>query len=198
MDDTTTTTAPKGTKYLSKEDIRGMTVEDLREHFKDPRGLWRTASLFEETCEDPKKYPPIFSLADEDTSSCVSLKRLYLSIEDVTEYDFAKACLGGWDHWVRITESYRLKNHVEEWRSLLKMQLRAKYIRLVKEEAEHGDGPNALAARKYLLENTTGMEKATKRGRPSKVEKDNFLREDAKDSEDIRADAARLGLKIVK
>jgi hypothetical protein len=197
MDDTTPKVNVTG--YFTLAQLRAMTVDDLRPHFKDIRGVWRTASLFEETSEDPAKYPPIYSLKDEDTPNCVSLKRLYLIIEDVTEYEFAKACLGSWDHWEAISTSWALKNHIAEWRDLLEKQLRAKYIRGIKEEAESGEGTNRLNAIKYLLEQTTEFGgRSTKRGRPSKQEKEAHLAREAKSSGEIAKDAERLGIKVVK
>jgi hypothetical protein len=189
----------EGTKYFTVEEIRKMTVDDLRPHFKDVRGVWRTANLFEETCDDPAKYPPVYTLKDSDTSSCVSLKRLYLAMEDVTEHVFAKHTLGSWDHWESITQSFILKPHIEEWRAELERQLRSKYLRMIKEQAEGGEGPNALNATKYLLEQTTvfGKEKST-RGRPSKKEKEAHLMRETKDSAALAADAKRLGISVVK
>jgi len=189
----------EGTPFFTLAQLREMSIDDLRPFLKDVRGVWRTASLFEETCEDPAKYPPIYTLKDSDTSSCVSLKRLYLAIEDVTEHTFARHCLGSWEQWMAITESYVLKPHIEVWREQLELQLRAKYIRMIKEQAELGEGPNALNATRYLLEQTTqfGKEKST-RGRPSKKEKEQYLARESKDSAALAADAKRLGISIIK
>jgi hypothetical protein len=185
---------------IELEQLKRMSVDDLRPYFKDARQAWRTANLFEETCEDPAKYPPIYTLKDDDTASCVSLKRLYLLIEDVTEHKFAELCLGSWDHWVLITTSWVLKPHIEQWRELLDLQLRSKYLRLIKDTAEGADGPAALNAQKYLLEETTSFKKDTKskRGRPSNAEKEAHLKGIEKDSATIARDAERLGIKVVK
>jgi hypothetical protein len=189
----------EGTPLFTLSQLREMTIDDLRPFLKDVRNVWRTASLFEETCDDPAKYPPIYTLKDSDTSSCVSLKALYMAIEDVTEHTFAKTCLGSWEQWMSITESYVLKPHIEVWRDQLERQLRAKYIRMIKEQAEQGEGPNALNATRYLLEQTTqfGKEKST-RGRPSKKEKEQHLMRESKDSAALAADAKRLGITVVK
>lgn len=187
------------TPLLTLAQLREMSIDDLRPHLKDVRGVWRTASLFEETCDDPAKYPPIYTLKDSDTSSCVSLKRLYLVMEDVTEHTFVKHTLGSWEQWQAITESYVCKPYIDEWREQLERQLRAKYIRMIKEQAEQGEGPNALNATRYLLEQTTqfGKDKST-RGRPSKKEKEMHLARETKDSAALAADAKRLGISVVK
>jgi hypothetical protein len=199
MEPTELTPVKEGTAYFNLAQIKAMTIDDLRPHLKDVRGSWRTANLFEETCEDPAKYPPIYSLKDSDTSSCVSLKRLYLALEDVTEQSFVQHLLGSWDQWVAITESWILKPHIAEWREALERQLRSKYLRMIKEQAEQGEGPNALNATRYLLEQTTqfGKDKST-RGRPSKREKEMHLARESKDSAALAADAKRLGISVVK
>jgi hypothetical protein len=173
-----------------------MTPEEFKDQFKDSIGRWRTATLFEETCEDPTKYPPVYTLKDSDTSSCVSLKERYLQMGDLTEYSFANVYLGGWDHWVRICDSWILKPHIEEWREQLKLRLRAETLAKVKDMAE-GEGPSALNAAKFLLEELGGSGKP-KRGRPSKEEKAGYLKEEGRTSDETQRDAERLGIKVVK
>ena len=190
-------TASPATPRFTIEELKTMSVDDLRPHFKDLRQAWRTASLFEETCDDPAKYPPIYSLKDEDTSSCVSLKRLYLLIEDVTEHDFVRLCLGSWEHWELIQKSWILKPHIDRWREQLDLQLKAKYLNIIKNTAENGDGPNALNATRYLLETTTSFKRGEKRGRPSKIEKEAALKGALRDHATIKNDAERLGLKVI-
>lgn len=192
-------TMTKMTTKYTLEELKTKSAEDLLPDFKDVRGAWRTASLFEETCEDPAKYPPIYSLKDSDTSSCVSLRKLYLAIEDPTEYKFAEVCLGGWDHWLMICESWIVKPYIEHMRELLQEKLKYKYTRRIQDIAEEGEGPIALNAAKYLLElSNKGKHKdGATRGRPSKLEKERLLKEEARDSDTIKKDAERLGLKIV-
>jgi hypothetical protein len=172
-----------------------MDIEELRKEFKDSVLRWRTASLFEETCDDPAKYPPVYCLADSDTSSCVSLKERYLECRDPTEYQFAMIYLGGWEHWLRICDSWILKPHIEEWRDQLALKMRAEAIAKIKELAQ-GEGPNALQAAKVMLD--LGRGTGTKRGRPSKQEKEGFLRQSTKDSDTLKEDAKRLGISLVK
>ena len=175
-----------------------MSPSELKELFKDTLGRWKTCALFEETCEDPAKYPPVYCLGDSDTSSCVSLKRLYLELRDVTEYQFANMYLGGWDHWQRIVESYRLKPHIEAWRSELDLLLRTEYLAAIR-ELSGSETATGLAATKYLLETTTtfGGEKK-KRGRPSKQEVEGELKQQARSAKEIAEDAKRIGIKVVK
>ena len=176
-----------------------MTPEELQELFKDSIGRWRTASLFEETCDDPAKYPPIYTLNGGDTSSCVSLKDKYLELADTTEYVFAKMYLGGYDHWKRICESYVLKPYIADWRLELDKRLQANYLTQLREIAA-GTGNAALSATKYLLETQTSFGKngTAKRGRPSKEEVAGNLKEETRTAKELAEDAARLGIKVVK
>lgn len=173
-----------------------MTPEDFKDQFKDSIGRWRTANLFEETCEDPTKYPPVYTLKDSDTSSCVSLKERYLECRDLTEYQFANIYLGGWDHWLRVCDSYVLKPHIEEWRDQLRLKLRAETLEKVKDLAT-GEGPAALTAAKFLLEELNGRTPKSQRGRPSKEEKIGYLKEEGRTSDETKRDAERLGIKVV-
>lgn len=200
-DGATPTEAPAeagdGRKKLSLAEIKGMSAAELMPYFKDVRNKWLTIALFEETCEDPAKYPPLFTLKEDDTASCVSLRRLYMAMADVTEYKFAEYCLGGWDHWQEILKSRNLLlPTIEKWRRDLDLHLRATYLAKISEIAE-SDGPVALQATKYLLETTTGI-KPSKRGRPSKMEKEAAIQEELRDSDEIRRDMERLGIKLVK
>lgn len=176
-----------------------MTNEELKELFKDVRGMWRTTSLFEETCEDPAKYPPLYTLQASDTSSCVSLKQKYLELGDFTEYTFATMYLGGWDHWLMIGDSFRLKPHIAKWRAELEMLVKSRAVAKIKDLSE-GEGPSALAAAKWLTENAgkRGEGTPSKRGRPSKEEIAGNLRASTRDKDQLDEDAARIGLKVVK
>ena len=174
-----------------------MTPEEYKEQLKDTIGRWRTTTLFEETCEDPTKYPPIFTLKDSDTASCVSLKDRYLELRDITEYKFANIYLGGWDHWQRICESWRLKPHIAEWREQLRLKLKQEAIERILEIAD-SSSPGALNAAKQLLDMVSNPVDKPKRGRPSKEEKEGHLAREAKSAEALRLDAERVGIKVVK
>lgn len=168
-----------------------MDISDL----KDVRRCWRTASLFRETCEDPVKYPPIYSFAN-DHDEIASLKRNYLDMGDVGEYTFATTYLGGWDHWMLICKSWSLKDYIENMRSELRLKIASESLAKIREIAE-GTSPAALQAAKYLYERES-TDSGRKRGRPSKQEKEQALQRELRSSEDIHSDAKRLGLTIVK
>ena len=80
-----------------------------RNKMRDPRGAFRTKTLFVELSDgeffsngDP--ICPIFTLEEEDKDGYLSFKRLYLEIGDPTEYKQAVALLGSTDHWDRLVQ----------------------------------------------------------------------------------------------
>lgn len=103
-------------------------------------GRWRTASLFEETCTPADK--PIFTLGERDVPSkgLISLKKRYLEVGDPTEYEFARTCLGGWDHWRALCSSPSLSKHIKSWRTELRARLASQSYRIIR-EAQMGSGP---------------------------------------------------------
>lgn len=186
------------------------TPEDLGEAYnpwKDRNYRWRAASLFVETnrgSELDQEFEPLFTLADgPHPSGKPSFIQLYLEFEDPTEYEFANCYLGGYEHlqYLSTKGSIRIRNVIAQARKELDLKLKAKYLRLLKETAETGEGNQALNAAKYLLENATSHEGGkTKRGRgrPSKQEKYEAAVDAARTDADIQADAQRLGLRRVK
>lgn len=54
-----------------------------------------------------------------------SIKRLYLEMEDPTEYEFATKYFLNWKHWERICANVAIFQHVREWREELDHKIRA-------------------------------------------------------------------------
>jgi hypothetical protein len=112
-----------------------------------------------------------YTLKDEDHLGYPSLGRLYIEMEDPTEYNFAIAYLESWAHWEQLTACNWFKPFLERWRRELEVRLKSKALAEIKAEARSG-GRNSFAANKYLLER--GWEpkegQSAKRGRPSKEE----------------------------
>jgi hypothetical protein len=78
-----------------------------KRRLKDKMGRPMTQALFLEIGYETDK--AVYTLKDDDhTHNGVvypSLKRLYLEMEDVVEYDFANTYLLGWSHWKRMNEN---------------------------------------------------------------------------------------------
>lgn len=92
-----------------------------------------------------------------------SLKRLYLEIEDPTEYEFANTHLCGWRHWQRMCENKVIRKHIDEWREELEVKLRSQAIRDAIQEAKKGH----FQAAKWVADRGWSTRGA---GRPSKAD----------------------------
>lgn len=103
-----------------------------------------------------------------------SIKRLYLEMEDVGEYEFATTYFLGWDHWQRICNNKVLSLHVEQWRMELELKLRSRAIKqiMLKSQQEMG-----IAAAKWIADK--GWDKQAV-GRPSKeaIERETKIQSD--------------------
>lgn len=114
-----------------------------------------------------------------------SIKRLYLEMEDPTEYEFANTYFLGWDHWKRICDNKSLQPFIQSMRDELELKLRSRAVRQVMQQADQG----SFQATKWLADK--GWDKRTA-GRPSKDEINKEIRMRS-DMADLYAnDAARL------
>lgn len=145
-----------------------MIRQNTTNKFKDNLGRWLSKSLFYEsyTAEDrAEKYPYMFTLKDEEFKGLPSLKQIYLSLEDPTEYRIATEYLGGWEHWKSLLESKWFAVHVANWREELEVKMKCKGLLKIMELSET-TGAVAKDATKFLI----NREWEPKRGRPSKIE----------------------------
>jgi len=134
----------------------------------------------------------LYSLKDVDHEGYPSLYRLYMAMDDPTEYEFAMKYFDGWEHWQMITKASWFKPYVVRWREELRLREAAKRIRAIREEADEGSR-NSLQALKYLLER--GWEpKETKKTRKEVDEE----AEEVKETISVKDHAKRLGISLVK
>lgn len=157
-----------------------------KEKFKDSGGKYITQGLFIDFKYSDKF--AVYCLASEDKEYdgvlYPSLKRLYLEMEDVTEYEFASTHLAGWDHWQKICGNAVLRIDIDKWRDELELKMKAIAAKAMVKAAREGD----LTAAKWLSVN--GWQGA--RGRPSKAElKAEQKRRDAA-AKDTEKDAANI------
>lgn len=143
-----------------------------RNWFKNSSGTFFTQQLFFET-SGADKSNVIYTLKPEDHMGYASLKRLYIEIEDPTEYEFANAHLGGWEHWIKLSTAPWFQHYITSWRTELELLIKAKAYRAIAKEAS-SDSKNAFMANKYILESLRklkdGDSDKPSRGRPSNEE----------------------------
>lgn len=98
---------------------------------RDSKGHPLTQSLFLE-CGYQTDYA-MYTLKDEDHEYegklYPSIKRLYLEMEDVLEYEFANAYFLGWSHWKRLYENKLLTAHIDSWREELELKIRCMAVK---------------------------------------------------------------------
>lgn len=159
-----------------------------REKMLDTSGRPMTQSLFLEVGYGEEA---IYTLKEVDCmykgKAYPSLKRLFLEMEDPTEYEFATTYLLGWKHWMRICENKLLRKHIDEWREELEMKLRSRAVKQAMQAAASTNG-NFQAA-KWLADRGWATKGA---GRPSKdeVERESRIREQIND--EFSGDVLRL------
>lgn len=159
-----------------------------KDKLKDTMGKPLTQSLFLEIGYSEFS---VYTLKDQDYTYkgkvYPSLKQLYLKEEDPTEYAFATKHLLGWQHWKRLCENKAIAKHVEEWREELELKLRSQAVRDMQNLCASENGNYSAA--KFLADR--GWEKRGA-GRPSKAEKDKYLRIEERLDEEFGADIKRL------
>jgi hypothetical protein len=167
-----------------------MTVTNKNNPFRGGQGHWLMKRLFLETCQGEMD-KVMYSLHHDDREYngkvYPSFRRLYVELEDPTEYRVATELLGGWEHW-KLLCNRTLKNHVEAWREELDIRMQANGVVEMSKLSKAGD----RMASKFLAEK--GYVAKRKAGAPSKEEKEAQLKNDKKVAEVAIFDMERLGL----
>lgn len=134
---------------------------------KTPNGIPLTQGLF---LEIGYKDYAVYTTKDEDYEYkgkvYPSLKKLYLEMEDIVEYEFATTHLLGWAHWQRMCANRQLIKYINEWREELELKLRSRAVKAMRDKVNTEQGINAA---KWLAEK--GWDKKSV-GRPSKQEEE--------------------------
>ena len=155
--------------------------------FKTIQGIWFTQALFLEMGYKPQA---LFTLDDQDKEYkgkvYPSLKRLYLELEDPTEYEVATQHLGGWEHWRRLRGNKAIAEKFDLWKDELNIKLTAKGVKLAIKIATDG---GTFQAAKWLAD--TGWDKRVA-GRPSKEDVEGELKKQTRDNDDFSDDVMRL------
>lgn len=121
-----------------------------------------------------------------------SLKKIYLEMEDVTEFEFAMATIGSYKLWERLTKSQALREHIDQWRKELSLKLKAKALK----EIVRAAAGNSFPAMKYLADKSYIENTTNKRGRPSKEDIQAELKKEMEASRTFQNDAKRIGLNL--
>ena len=148
--------------------------------FKTEGGIRYLKGLFFETSRD--KDTIVYTLKDQDHEGYPSLYRLFLEMEDPTEWRFSQEYLDGWSHWIQLQECNWFKPYVERWRTELELKLKGRALLEIQTTASNEDSKNHYNANKFLLEGGWKDKPESRgRGRPKKEAK-----------EEVKATASRL------
>jgi hypothetical protein len=163
--------------------------------FKDSSNRWLTTGLFYGLRDYDLKFAK-FCLDEEDRvvdgKSLLSIKKLYMSCTDPTEYEFATKHLGGWAHWKALQETNLLIPYIAAWRDELEVKLRAESIKQIASLAKTEKGYQAA---RYIADCGWKIRAA---GAPSKAEKEGFKKQQERVDNVIALDAERLGITRIK
>jgi hypothetical protein len=153
---------------------------------KDPsNGNLRTQSLFLEAGYDRDA---IFTLKDDDYvfegKTYLSLKKIYLEMEDVGEYEFATTIFVNWGQWERICANRIFTKIIDGWRRELEIKMRGKGIAKMIKGAD-----TSITAAKWVADRKWADRGA---GRPTKEDVDYRAELEASVRDEFKSDVVRI------
>lgn len=133
--------------------------------FYNTSGRALTKALFLETSLDRAQV--MYTLRDHSHEGYPSLYEKYMELEDPTEFEFAQKYLAGWGHWQMLANSAFFRDYIQRWRWELDLQIKAKALRRITEEAK--GGKNVFSANRFLIQSGWLSEREPKNtvGRPT-------------------------------
>lgn len=129
-------------------------------------GVWKTETLFRQTCRDGVNSPEIlFTLDKEDHPSGKhrSLYKLYMQEQDLTEVHFAEKHLGGYAHWKKLLKAKWFLPHITLWREELELKMMAKGLATLKDALSEDKVSDRMFAAKFFA--NRGWEQAIKQAK---------------------------------
>lgn len=146
-------------------------VTPIKSKFKNSQGVHLLKTIFYEL-DDSGRPNAQYTLKPYDSEFggvlYPSLRRLYVELEDPTEYLFAETYLDGWTHWKKVSSASFFQEYLKDWREELEIRLRAKALVRIKGRAEQVGSKDGLAADKILLSGGWRPNDKSDVGRPTK------------------------------
>ncbi len=158
--------------------------------FRNFQNVYYERDLFEELSSKPDIV--LYTLKREDTEY-PSLYRLYMELEDFTEFEFAVKYFESFQHWKKISNSSWFAGYISEWREELELKIKARNLKSLIRKAEQDSN-----VAKYLLGNKWVEQAQEKnpginlRGRPSKEDIRAHLRLITMDHKEAEKDLERI------
>lgn len=142
--------------------------------FKNAVGAHLLKALFYEMAVDFERPDVLYTLKQEDTADIqdsskvyLSIHRLYVEMEDASEYEFAKKYFDNWTHWKKLIECNWFKPYLAEMREELDVKLKARALNSLRKVAADKLNKSHYMANKFIIDHGLGV-KSDNRGRPSK------------------------------
>lgn len=181
-------------KALGPEPYTGPKPNRFRNPVNNSRLLKQL--FFEHTLAD--KSTVLYTLKDSDHRGYPSLYRLYMELDDPTEWEVGQQLVDGWEHWEMLCACAWFKPYVERWRRELELRMKSKALARVKAEARTNSKESFMANR-YLIEKGWEPKDGQKagRGRPSKEEIRKAANEIASSQERVSGDYERILNRVV-
>lgn len=160
--------------YIDYLEFISKPVSERIQILKDDISRYRTQSLFYENRLD--RYPFIFTLKDYDLvipeldTPVKSLKRVYMELNDPTEYQIAVNVFGGLEHWTNLTSVAWLSPLIEQWRDELEVKVRSEALLQLRLQSD-----KSTSAAQFLSKAAW----KDRRGRPTKAEKEAIAKREA-------------------
>lgn len=151
-------------------------------------GSYITQSLFLEIGYNLKF--ATYSLEDEhkeyEGKLYPSLKKLYIEMGDLGEYEFANKYLCNWTHWTKIRNNAILGRHIDVWKDELILSLRSRALQSMIDLSEVSGN---YSATKWIMD--MGWENKGS-GRPSKAQQEERARQDELLEKEYLADVQHM------
>lgn len=120
-----------------------------------------------------------------------SLFKLYMEMEDLTEYKFATTYFEDWEHWQMVANTFFLKPYISKWRIELDLKVRSEALQKIRSEAKDQDSKNKFAANKILIDRSWES-KEEKKGRPTKAQIEARAKDIAQEDAQLQEDLKRI------
>ena len=139
-------------------------------NFRNSNGVHLTKALFYEKAS--VKTNVLYTLKDKDItidSKAVfpSLYRLYMEMEDITEFNFAETYFENWEHWQLLCSLSWFSFRAERFRHDLELKLKSQALAHII-AVSRSSNRDAYGASKYILEKGYEKKRASSVGRPSR------------------------------
>lgn len=161
------------------------------------KGTRLLKGLFYETSTTKEKYEPVLTLREQDYNGYTSIHQLYVQFADPSEYIFANAVLGSFDHWQMLKAADWFKPYYKKMRFAMEQRLKSLSQKDLFDAAFDSKDPRLLRQIASgdifngTLEDTAvpvpkNRPADNRRGRPSKEEVEGHLVAEAREEKELR------------